>query len=181
MKRSLYALTIVVSTFVFLFVTPSPAYACSCAEFVLEESASDIGLAFVGTQVDYDVEDEFEDNGATITFEVERVYDGETSQTTEVRTHAQSSACGVNFGNGNRVAVVAWGEELSVGLCTSTVTEADLQRVYGEGYEPSADPVSSLESGVSTARYVVIGGIVLAAAVGVYFARAALANRQGVD
>jgi len=66
-------------------------------------------------------------------------------------------------------------------VCTSTVNEVDLQRVYGEGYEPSADPVSSLESGVSTARYVVIGGIVLAAAVGVYFARAALANRQGVD
>ncbi|NNC81546.1 MAG: hypothetical protein HKN94_15490 [Acidimicrobiales bacterium] len=181
MKRSLYALTVVVSTFVFLLATPSPAYACSCAEFVLEDSVSEIGLAFVGTQVDYDVEDEFENDGAKITFEVERVYDGDASETTEVRTHAQSSACGVNFGDGNRVAVVGWGEGRSVGLCTSSITEADLLRVYGDGYAPSADPVSSLESGVSTARYVVIGGVVLAAAVGVYFARSALANRQGVD
>lgn len=169
---------LIAATIGWLIALPAPAYACSCAEFILDDAAEEIGLAFVGTQTAYDVEDEFADDGASLTFDVERVYVGEAAKTTGVNTPAQSSACGVNFGNGNRVAVVSWGDTGVVGLCTSSVAEADLQRVYGEGRAPTADTAVPLDAGVSNTRYAVIGGVLVLASLGVVFGLRAAASRR---
>jgi hypothetical protein len=166
------------ATIGWLVALPAPAHACSCAEFVLDDAASEIGLAFVGTQTDYEVDDEFADDGAVLTFDVERVYVGEATETTVVNTPAQSSACGVNFGNGNRVAVVSWGDTGVVGLCTSSVVEADLERVYGEGRAPTADAAEPLDAGVSNTRYAVIGGVLVFASLGVVFGLRRVPSRR---
>ena len=118
--------------------TPRPAHACSCGDLGLSEYADDISVAFVGRQLERVVHDRFGDNGTALLFLVDRVHKGETGPLIEVRTHAQESACGIDLGGMGAVGIVArtWRGDLSVNLCGSMVTAAELQDVFGEGRPP---------------------------------------------
>ena len=118
--------------------TPRPARACSCIHQELSEYADDISVAFVGRQLERVVHDQFDDNGAALLFRVDRVYKGEAGPLIEVRTHAQESACGIDLGGTGAVGIAAWTwrGDLSVNLCGSMVTAAELQDVFGEGRPP---------------------------------------------
>ena len=118
--------------------TPRTAHACSCGDLELSEYADDISVAFVGRQLERVVHDQVDDNGTALLFRVDRVYKGEAGPLIEVRTHAQESACGIDLGGMGAVGIVArtWRGDLSVDLCSSMVTAAELQDVFGEGYPP---------------------------------------------
>ena len=118
--------------------TPRTAHACSCIHRELSEYADDITVAFVGRQLERVVHDQFDDNGAALLFRVDRVYKGEAGPLIEVRTHAQGPACGMDLGGMGAVGIVArtWRGDLSVNLCGSMVTAAELQDVFGEGRPP---------------------------------------------
>ena len=121
-----------------LTVVLGTAHACSCLERDLSEYADDIPVAFVGTQLERVVHADTDDNGAALLFSVERVYAGEVGPMIEVRTHAQDPACGVDVGSWGPVGIAArhWGGALSVNLCSSIVTVAELESAFGEGRPP---------------------------------------------
>ena len=73
-----------------------------------------------------------DDNGTALLFGVDRVYKGEAGPLIEVRTHAQGSACGIDLGGmgrGGGIVARTWRGDLSVNLCGSMVTAAELQDV----------------------------------------------------
>ncbi len=119
---------------------PTPAYGCSCEDAGLNEFADEVDLAFVGQQVSRVVYDEIADNSTVLTFEVETVYKGDVSAIVRLATNAQESACGMDYSGAGRVAIVAskWRGSLSVNLCRSFVSEADLQQEFGDGHVPIA-------------------------------------------
>ena len=128
--------------------TPRTAHACSCIDLELSEYADDITVAFVGRQLERVVHDWVDDNGTALLFGVDRVYKGEAGPLIEVRTHAQGPACGIDLGGMGAVGIVArtWRGDLSVNLCGSMVTAAELQDVFGEGYPPD-DSIRLPDSG----------------------------------
>ena len=148
--------------------TPRTAHACSCGDRELSEYADDITVAFVGRQLERVVLDEVDDNGTALLFGVDRVYKGEAGPLIEVRTHAQESACGVDLGGMGVVGIAArtWRGDLSVHLCGSMVTAAELQDVFGEGHPPD-DSIRLPDSGddQSPLAFLLIAGaaVVLAA------------------
>ena len=125
-------------TTVTLTIVAGTAHACSCIERGLSEYADDISVAFVGTQLDRAVHEYVDDNGAALLFSVDRVYAGEVGPLIEVRTHAQDSACGIDVGGWGPVGIAArhWRGALSVNLCGSIVTQAELESVFGAGRPP---------------------------------------------
>ena len=108
------------------------------------------------------------DQLALLLFGVDRVYKGEAGPLIEVRTHAQESACGIDLGGMGAVGIVArtWRGDLSVNLCGSMVTAAELQDVFGEGHPPD-DSIRLPDSGddQSLLAFLLIAGaaVVLAA------------------
>ena len=118
--------------------TSRTAHACSCGDLELSAYADDITVAFVGRQLERVVHDQVDDNGTALLFRVDRVYKGEAGPLIEVRTHAQESACGIDLGGMGAVGVAArtWRGDLSVDLCNSMVTAAELPRRLRRG--PSA-------------------------------------------
>ena len=148
--------------------TPRTAHACSCRHRELPEYADDISVAFVGRQLERVVHDQFDDNGAALLFRVDRVYKGEAGPLIEVRTHAQGPACGIDLGGMGAVGVVArtWRGDLSVDLCASMVTAAELQDVFGEGYPPDDSiRLPDSDDGQSLLAFLLVAGaaVVLAA------------------
>ena len=131
-----------------LAATPRTAHACSCIDRELSEYADDITVAFVGRQLERVVHDWVDDNGTALLFQVDRVYKGEAGPLIEVRTHAQGSACGMDLGGMGAVGIAArtWRGDLSVNLCDSMVTAAELQDVFGEGHPPD-DSIRLPDSG----------------------------------
>lgn len=117
---------------------PSPASACSCAGEPLADRANLVAIAFSGRQTSRTVDDPVAVNGATLTFDVDTVYKGDVAETVAVRTPAQSSACGMDYGNIDQAAVVAhlWKGEAMVDLCGSMVTIDEMQAVFGPGVAP---------------------------------------------
>ena len=141
-RRVLTIITFLSVSFVTVLGAPTPAYGCSCAEVELHEFAHEVDLAFVGQQTSRAVLDEVADNGTVLTFEVDTVYKGEALATVRLATNAQGSACGMDYSQAGRVAIVAsrWRGSLSVNLCHSFVTEAELQQEFGDGHAPIAQP-----------------------------------------
>lgn len=126
-----------------------PAAACSCVDSTLAEYADDVTLAFTGEQTSRVVIDEAQDNGAVLTFDVDRVFRGDVGETISVRTHAQGSACGMDFSRaeGSGVAVFTWRGQLTVSLCGSAVSVEDLESAFGDGVLPVASPPEITEPG----------------------------------
>ena len=151
-----------------LAATPGTAHACSCIDRELSEYADDITVAFVGRQLERVVHDWVDDNGTALLFRVDRVYKGEAGPLIEVRTHAQGPACGMDLGGMGAVGIAArtWRGDLSVNLCNSMVTAAELHDVFGEGYPPD-DSIRLPDSGddQSPLAFLLIAGaaVVLAA------------------
>ena len=151
-----------------LAATPRAAHACSCIDRELSEYADDITVAFVGRQLERVVHDWVDDNGTALLFRVDQVYKGDAGPLIEVRTHAQGPACGMDLGGMGAVGIAArtWRGDLSVNLCNSMVTAAELQDVFGEGHPPD-DSIRLPDSGddQSLLAFLLIAGaaVVLAA------------------
>ncbi len=148
------ALAILAST---LTLFPRPAYACSCIETTLEEQADELDFAFVGHQIGREQIDEMSDNGVRLVFEVDSVYKGDIATPFEVFTSAQSSACGVSFGDNAQTGVVAHtyeGKPLA-GLCSQLMdtSEAQMKAVFGVGAVPVEDRVLRLDDVGGQAYY----------------------------
>lgn len=126
-----------------IVATPTgTALACSCAQMSLAEFDAEFGdlivAAFVGTQTDRVVVDEQSDDGAVLTFDVARVYAGEVASRFEVRTAAQSSACGLDVTGHPDVALLAtsFRGRPNVGLCGSLFPESEFAAVFGTPSSP---------------------------------------------
>ena len=153
--------------------SPNPAYGCTCSDETLADYADEIEVAFFGREVSRTEHSYTADNGVALLFEVDRVYKGRVESRIEIRTHAQSSACGLSVSGLGPVGIVAnqWQGHLSVGTCSSPVSQAELEAVFGAGYEPIA-----AESELIIGR---VGlWIVTALVVGVLLAVAVVAARR---
>lgn len=155
-----------------IVATAGPAHACSCVDLVLEDYGEDVAVAFTGRQIDRVVFDDIIDNGVVLLFEVATVYKGEVGSRVEVRTHAQSSACGTDFDMAGIAGVAAfmWRDELHVSQCGSAVSPAELEAVFGEGSPPDetiAVATTSAGGGDGLARVAVIGAGLVVAMLGV--------------
>lgn len=119
------------------------------AEFV-DEFPDAVVAAFAGRQVDRVVEDELADAGAILEFEVESVFIGDVGMMHEVRTHAQTSACGLDVvGSGTLgILVTDFGRGPSVDQCGSLWRVDDLTAEFGPGRTPTAE--SSTTSTITT-------------------------------
>ncbi len=124
-------------------MTPEAAHACSCAQTTLSEYADEVDVAFAGRQIDRNADSD----GVTLLLEVHRVYKGQAGPFIEVRTGYGSGDCGTEFDLLGTTGVAAsirgehgwWvGEEgdLLVDFCSSHVTIAELETVFGAGYPP---------------------------------------------
>lgn len=143
-----WLLALSVSTGIVFGVGASPAAACSCLDRSLSEYADEVVLAFVGEQVSREVVDEVADNGTVLSFDVDLVFKGEVGPSVSVRTHAQSSACGVDFDGavGASVAVFDWRGQPSVNSCGSVVSLEELREVFGNGVEPARAAPATAEA-----------------------------------
>ena len=150
--------------------TPRTAHACSCGDLELSAYADDITVAFVGRQLERVVHDQVDDNGSCAVVPCRPGVQGaRPAPSSRSRTHAQESACGIDLGGMGAVGVAArtWRGDLSVDLCNSMVTAAELQDVFGEGHPPD-DSIRLPDSGddQSLLAFLLIAGapVVLAAA-----------------
>ena len=138
------------------------------------EYAEEMTVAFIGQQIDRVVHDEVADDGATLTFHVDRVYKGEAGPLIAVRTHAQGeAACGLDFDGQGDVAVAVYDRQgyLSIDFCSSEIPVHELEDLFGEGYSPdeSIDLVASPEAsddGFPTFLVVAAAGLFFALALG---------------
>ena len=182
-RNALTAITFLCVSFVTVLGAPTPAYGCSCADVSLHEYAEDVVLALVGQQTGRVVTDDIADGGATLTIEVDVVYKGEISAVVDLYTNAQDSACGEDFAQNGRVAIVAFSSQgRPTVISCSFVTEAELQQEFGDGYVPEplstdvatteAEPTATVPSlpadkrfpgGAATWTYLGGAGLVLAA------------------
>jgi len=130
-----------------------PAHACSCDDQPLVAYADEAIAAFVGRQIDRDVQDE----SAELTFDVEEVFLGEVPAAFRVRTAADGDACGVDLDGFGSVGVVAFGslEAPTVGACPMTVPRGQLESVFGSGTAPPTDDVTTTSN--TAARATLIG------------------------
>ena len=133
MRRGRSRALIVVSTIALSILGSStPASACSCVAAPISDFADEFDAVFVGRQVDRD--------GLLITFEVDEVYHGDVGERATFTTPGNSAGCGASFTNGvvETVLVGDWDGELSVNLCSQSLTIADgeLETLYGAAQAP---------------------------------------------
>lgn len=151
------------------------ASACSCMDLPLADYMNlpladyvdDIGVAFVGRQIERRVEDDVALDGTTLVFDLSEVYLGEATDPFEVRTSSHGTACGIDLAGQGAVAIAARvhrGEPL-VGLCGSVVTRAELLAAFGDPTTPeTASPEDDGDSewparlGLGALLLVVVGG-----------------------
>ncbi len=129
-------------------VTPRTAFACSCALVPLSEYADEVALAFTGRQLERVELIPPDSSGVVSTadpvilvFQVHWVYKGRVGTRVEVRTVRGRTSCGIDFGGRGVTGVAAFETReggLQVSSCWSSVTSAELEEVFGEGYP--ADP-----------------------------------------
>ncbi len=131
-----------------LTLFPAPAYACSCDVSTLAERADELDFAFVGTQIERELLDEFEDNGVRLVFEVNRVYKGNVTTPFEVFTDAQG--CGVTFEKDVVTAVVGseWQGKANVNQCDQLLESSDeaLTAAFGTRVAPTPVPLEEPEA-----------------------------------
>ncbi len=145
--RLLRALLAAVAAAVALVAVPgAPAYACSC----VGDTRDFVGWAdvvVVGTVVGRHGEGNFLGDGTvTYTVEVDTVYEGDATSSTEVVSSGSGAACGLEgIEVGTRYVVFASHErdgELWASLCGGTAPASDrmvgkVQEVLGEGEPPA--------------------------------------------
>ena len=92
-RNAALALTGVLLALVAAWLSPAPAYACSCVTDSEPELARNAEVIFTGTVT----EDRAIGDTRTYTFAVDRVYRGHVLTTQTVRTHTQGPACGLDL------------------------------------------------------------------------------------
>ena len=124
-------------------IAPRPAHACSCSGTPLSEYADEVDLAIAGLQIDmidYNRDINPFSSGITMVLKVDRVYKGRAGSVVEVRSHSAGGGdCGTEFGGMGITGVAAFYDEDDVpwvGWCSSHVTIAELEEVFGGGYPP---------------------------------------------
>lgn len=134
--RLVLALTVV---FAAVGATPGTAHACSCFVPDWPEYADEATVIFVGQQIVRVVHDEFVDDGATLTFHVDRVYKGEAGPLIAVRTHAQGeAACGLDLDGQGDVGVAVFNRRgyLSIDFCSSKIPIYELEDLFEDSHPP---------------------------------------------
>ena len=138
--RKYGALILVAAVFcAILAVTPRTAHACSQGEYRhLSEYAEDVELAFAGHQLRRIVpssNEPWKPWSVTLVFQVDRVYKGQAGPQVEVRTNRDRAACGLDLSGAGVTGVWAFRTKEGLGVGTgSTITIAELEEVFGEGY-----------------------------------------------
>lgn len=118
MSRVLVVLVMVAG---FLVGVAGPAAACSCAVAKPKELVRGSSAVFTATATGVRVVEPMLDGGEVVaTLRVDHVYKGSPGVRTQVRTRAQSAACGYQFAKGTRYLVFArkGKKGLTTGLCS---------------------------------------------------------------
>ncbi len=136
---SMVALVVALLALVVVGIPAGTARACSCDELPLASYADEAIAAFVGRQTDRVVEDEFDENGAELTFHVAEVFFGDVSPELRVRTEADFDSCGVDFEDAGVVGILVFEFRgaPTVGACPAAVSHAELESVFGPSTAPT--------------------------------------------
>ncbi len=147
--RALLAAVSLAVTALAVGVATGTAHACSCEESTVGDHAAYTVAAFVGTQIDRAVDDEFSEFGAELTFAVDRVMLGDLTETYRARTGPDSGACGLDLERAGAVGVLVFEvrDRLVVGQCGSERQPEELVAFYGEGVDPLPDPDATADTG----------------------------------
>jgi hypothetical protein len=118
------------------WVTPSPAYACTCRASTEAEQLERASVVFIGTVVG----DRAAGDTRTYTFAVDRVYRGRVLATQDLNTHVQSSACGLDLPAGGQYLVLGFlqNDVLLASSCGGTRLGGPPAEL-GPGYPPLSD------------------------------------------
>ena len=147
------------------WATPAPAYACSCAASSEAELAAQADVIFTGTVAD-DQRDESTQT-RTLTFTVNRVYQGRATSTHVVTTASSGASCGLDISGPGPYVVFAAEQQsgLTADLCGGT-RAGPAPASLGPGQAPLADPSPSADPAAADpmrGRWVPLVGIILAA------------------
>lgn len=152
-------------------------------ETTLEEQADELDFAFVGTQIERELLDEFEENGVRLVFDVNRVYKGNVTTPFEVFTDAQG--CGVIFEENVVTAVVGsqWQGKLNVDQCGQLLdlSDEELTATFGTRVAPAQIPLAAqlyYEEESAPWLWIVLASVAGSAAAAGFVAR--LAKRRDV-
>jgi hypothetical protein len=124
-----------------IWVLPSSAYACSCVYAQQDpELVRRAEVIFTGTLI----RDQSFDQTRTLTFAVERVYKGQATATQEIKTRADSAACGLELAGSGPFLIQAgshpdWPGQVSADLCGGS-RAAPAPASLGAGYPPRPNP-----------------------------------------
>ena len=154
--RLILALTV---GFAAVGAAPGTAYACSCLVPDWSEYADEATVIFVGQQIARVVHDEVADDGATLTFRVDRVYKGEAGPLIAVRTHAQGEpACGLDFDGQGDVGVAVFNRRgyLSIDYCSSDIPFHELEDLFEDSHPPDGSIALVASTNASDDRFAVL-------------------------
>ena len=121
-------LTAFFSTLFLLLVSIKPVHACSCIEFTEQESFARSDLVFIGKVKSKKFYPEIiDDTGKSLNspyytylFSVSKVLKGETNSEQQVQSGQGGGDCGYNFSEGETYKVYAYGNPVTVDICSST-------------------------------------------------------------
>ncbi len=164
-------LLLILTTLV-LSVSPTPAYACSCAQIpapleFLEESAA----VFSGRVLNVEgipLQNDGIDIPVKVTFQVSKVWKGPSDGTLVVETSLEGASCGLGrtFRINEEYLVYAFGEEseLRTNLCTRTTEISNAQEDLAE-LNLLGMPSRDFQQFNLGASYVILGAIAVIAVV----------------
>lgn len=116
-----------------IWVAPAPAYACTCRPSTEAEQLERASVVFIGTVIS----DRASGDTRTYTFAVDRVYRGQVETTQTVKTHVDSSACGLELPGGGPYVVLGFvqNDEILASSCGGTRL-GGAPAELGAGYPP---------------------------------------------
>ncbi|HZA72482.1 MAG TPA: hypothetical protein VE476_06160 [Propionibacteriaceae bacterium] len=132
-RSAALALAGVLLALVAVWLTPAPAYACSCVTDSEPEKIRNAGVIFTGTVAD----DHSLGDTRTYTFTVDRVFRGQALATQTVKTPSQGPACGLDLQGPGPYLVLGYLQDgvLWANSCGGTRTGAAPAEL-GPGYSP---------------------------------------------
>lgn len=158
LRPAALALATVLLALAATWLTPGPAYACSCAALSDAQYAEGADTIFTGT-----VADDQQGMPRTLTFTVDRVYKGAVQTTQVVTTAGSGSSCGLEISGAGPFLVYAQQGQtgLTAGLCGGT-GPGPAPASLGLGQPPRPDPTRT-DPGPGAGYWIPVIGLALAA------------------
>ena len=139
LRHAVLALAAVLVTLTAVWVTPVPAYACSCVTDSEPELTRNAGVIFTGTLS----EERTSGDTRTYTFAVDRVYRGQVRTVQTVKTPAQGPACGLELSGAGPYLVLGYLQDGALWANSCGGTRAgSAPASLGAGQPPLPDPPS---------------------------------------